>query len=303
MSRVDLAFRRVDDAIAHAEKAVAADGSNASYHGQLADALGSKTNDPKMGMFDKLSLAKRIRKEAEIALQLDPRNESANSDLLTFYLEAPGIAGGSKARAKEIADRVTKIDPAQGYRLQLEIARKEERESDFETLARKAFEAEGSGSFEANLRLASFYLSRQPPNLTTAEKHSREALKIDPLRAGSYNVLANLLVSQKRWPELEGILADSERAIPDNLGPHYQAAKAILLSGDTQQMGRAESYFRKYLAQAPEGGQPSLAGAHWRLGLVLEKMGNKEQARTEIQAAVHLDPNLKAAQDDLKRLK
>jgi len=57
MSKVDLAFRRVDDAVAHAEKAVAADGSKAAYHAQLADAVGSKTGDPNTGMFEKMSLA------------------------------------------------------------------------------------------------------------------------------------------------------------------------------------------------------------------------------------------------------
>jgi tetratricopeptide (TPR) repeat protein len=301
MSRVDLAFRRVDEAVAHAEKAVAGDGGNASYHGQLADALGSKTDDPDLGMFDKLSLAKRIRKEAEVALQIDPRNESANSDLLTFYLEAPGIAGGSKDKAREIASRVTQIDPAQGYLLQLQIARKEERKSDFETLARKAFES-GSKDSRAYLNLAGFYLGQRPPDLATAEGLVRAAMKLDVQRPGPFNTLASILATQKRWSELDQLLADSEKALPDNLGPHYQAARTILVAGDTQQMGRAEGYLRRYLAVPPEGGQPSLAGAHWRLGLVLEKQGHKDQALAEIQNAVSLDPGLKAAQQDLKRL-
>lgn len=273
MSRVDLAFRRAADGVAHAEKAVAGDGSNAAYPGQLADALGSQTNDPAMGMFDKLSLAKRLRKEAEVALQLDPKNESANSALLTFYLEAPGIAGGSRDKAKDLAARVTAIDPAQGYRLQLAVARKEQRKSEYETLARKAFEA-APDSYDANASFAGFYLSLEPPNLAAAEKYARAALKLDPQRVGPYNTLAQVLVSQKRWSDVDQILADSEKAIPDNLGPHYQAAKAILLSSDSEQLGRAESYFRRHIAQPAEGGQPTLAGAHWRLGLLLEKQGH-----------------------------
>lgn len=302
MSRVDLAFGRRDDAVAHAEKAVAADGSNAAYHAQLADALGSKTDDPGAGMFQKLSFAKQLRKEAEAALQIDPRNESANSDLLSYYLEAPGIAGGSKEKAKELAAHVTQLDPAQGYRLQLQIARKEERKSDFEALARKAFEA-GSNSFDAHIGLANFYLSQQPPNLARAEEHARASLKLDSQRIAPYIALAIVTASQSRWDELEQLLAQSEKAVPDDLGPHYQAAKAILLSGESQQLNRAESYFRRYLAQPPEGGEPTLAGAHWRLGLVLEKQGHKEGARAEIQTALNLDPNLKGAQQDLKRLK
>jgi len=76
-----------------------------------------------------------------------------------------------------------------------------------------------------------------------------------------------------------------------------------LLSGDGQQLSRAESCFRKYLTQPPEAGKPSLAAAHWRLALVLEKQGRKDEARGELQTAVKLDPNLKEAQQDLKRLK
>lgn len=302
MSKVDLAFGRRDDAIAHAEKALAADGNNASYHAQLADALGSKTDDPNVGMFQKLSFAKHLRKEAEAALQLDPKNESANSDLLSYYLEAPGIAGGSKDRAKDLAARVVQIDPAQGYRLQMQIARKEERNSELETLAKKAFDA-GANSFEAHMGLSSFYLSQQPPGLAPAEEHTRAALKLDSQRISPYNSLAIILASQKRWEDLDQILAESGKTVPDDLGPHYQAAKAILLSSDTQQLGRAESFLRKYLTQPPEGGEPGLAAAHWRLGLVLEKQGHKEQARAELQAALKLEPDFKPAQQDLKRLK
>ena len=49
-------------------------------------------------MFAKMSLARRFRKEVELALQLDPNNLDANSDLLEYYLEAPGMAGGSTSR-------------------------------------------------------------------------------------------------------------------------------------------------------------------------------------------------------------
>jgi tetratricopeptide (TPR) repeat protein len=67
---------------------------------------------------------------------------------------------------------------------------------------------------------------------------------------------------------------------------------------------RAERYFRKYLSQQePEGETPSLAAARWRLGLALEKENRKEEALREIQAAVKMDPNLKEAQSDLKRVK
>jgi tetratricopeptide (TPR) repeat protein len=42
MSKVDVAFARFDQAIAHAEKAVAADNNSGRYHAQLEDALGPR---------------------------------------------------------------------------------------------------------------------------------------------------------------------------------------------------------------------------------------------------------------------
>jgi tetratricopeptide (TPR) repeat protein len=59
---------------------------------------------------------------------------------------------------------------------------------------------------------------------------------------------------------------------------------------------------RAYLSQSAEGNEPSLAAAHWRLGLILEKEGHKDQAKQELQEALQLDPSLEAAKQDLKRL-
>jgi hypothetical protein len=53
----------------------------------------------------------------------------------------------------------------------------------------------------------------------------------------------------------------------------------------------------------PEAGEPPLAAAHWRLGQVLEKEGKKTDAIVEMEEAVRLQPDLKEAKEDLKRLK
>ena len=302
MSKVDIAFGRWDDAIAHAEKAVAADNNSGNYHAQLEDALGSKMSDPSAGMFQKLSIARRMKQEADLALKLDPKNEDANEDLLEFYWEAPGMAGGGKDKARELADRVLKIDPMLGSYFQAHIAQREKHPDQAERLFKQALQA-NPNHYHSRMELASFYLNQTQPQFPQAEEQARLALKIDPQRIGAYAVLATVLARQARWNELDQLLSDSEKNIPDNLAPHYQAGKFILLSGDAQQLSRAESCFRKYLSQQPEGGTPPLAAAHWRLGLVLEKQGHKDDARIEVQTAVNLDPKLKEAQQDLKRLK
>ncbi len=98
------------------------------------------------------------------------------------------------------------------------------------------------------------------------------------------------------------MIADSKRNVPDDLAPLYQAAKSILVGGQNQDLPRAEKYLQTYLSQPPEGSEPSLSAAHWRLGLVLEKEGHKDQAKQELQDSVRLDPNYEPARKDLKRL-
>jgi tetratricopeptide (TPR) repeat protein len=131
-------------------------------------------------------------------------------------------------------------------------------------------------------------------------------MQIDSGRISAYQILANVYAARGRWAELEQVLETSEKEVPDNLLPHYMAARTLLLAG--KDLPRAEGYFRKYLSQEPEGGAPPLAAAHWRLGQVLEKEGKKAESIKEIQTGVDLKPglaqqNLEEAKKDLKRLK
>lgn len=136
---------------------------------------------------------------------------------------------------------------------------------------------------------------------TVVEKYSREAQALDPGRSEAYSALAQAYALQSRWTELEAVLAKAEKNDSDDLDPYYQAGKALLLQGGD--MARAERFFRKYLRQEAEGERPDLASAHWRLGLVLEKQGRKEEAVAEVEKALQIKPDFEQAKKDLKRLK
>jgi tetratricopeptide (TPR) repeat protein len=306
MSKVSAAFQRWDEAIQQAEKAVSLDQKNAhknaEFQAAVADAVVSKLGSSQAGMFAKMSLSRRFRKEADLALQLDPNNLDANSDLLEFYLEAPGIAGGDKQKAIEIADRMVRANPVRGYLLKLEIATHEKRAaSELEGLVQQAINADPK-LYYARTQAANFYLTQGSTALAHAEEQARQAIRLDPGRVAAYTALATIYAQQGRWKDLDATLADAQREVPDDLAPHYQAAKAILLNPQNQDLARAEKYLRTYLSQPPEGNQPGLAAAHWRLGLVLEKEGHKDQAKQELQQAVSLDPDFEPAKKDLKRL-
>jgi len=278
-----------------AEKAVAADPNNARYHFRMAMIEGEKAQ--KASVIHQLGLARRFKKEAETTLTLDPNHVRALHTMIDFHMQAPGVVGGDKAKARAIADRLMKIDPAEGYRAQVTLARYDKQESRIEELLRKAVEARPA-SYDARMALGDWCGSQK--KFEEAERHAREAVRLHPDRAIPYGLLAVVLVHQDKWTDLDAALVQSEKADPDNLLPYFRAGNNCL--SRKVELPRAERYFRKYLLQEPEPRQPSLSNAHWRLGLVLEQQGRKAEATAEFQEAVSLDSN-SPAKAELKRLK
>jgi tetratricopeptide (TPR) repeat protein len=300
MSKVAEAFGSWDEAISQADKAVSLDRKNAEFQAALADALGSKLSSAHLGMFAQASLAHRFKKEAELALELDPNNVEANEDLMEFHLDAPALVGGDKKKAAELAERMVQVNPVRGYLMKIEFATHEKNRGELESLFQQAIRA-GPTNYYVRVQAANYYLEKGGIYLGQAEEQARQAIEINPSRIGAYITLAMLYVEQGHWKDLDSVLESSERAVSDDLTPFYQAAKSIFTGNRAEELTRAEKYVHLYLSQAPEGNEPSEAAAHWRLGLILEKEGHKAQAREELRQAVSLDPEFEPAKQDLKR--
>lgn len=295
MGRVRQAYNDVEGAHSYAERAVAADGSKAPYHCLLGETSGSKAE--KAGAFSKFGLGRAVKKEAEAGLALDPRYAPCYHLLIAFHLKAPGIIGGDKNKAKELADKLLSLDPVEGNYAQARLVpdnQRAQKDPHFE----KAAQANPK-SYKANVQVAGVYATQKKMDL--AEKHARDALRIDPSRQSAYSLLAQFAVMQDKWAELDSILMLAEKAVPDNLNPHFQAARVAMIRN--KELASAEKFLRKYLTQEPEGGAPTWANARWVLGLVLEKAGRRAEAKSELRAAVSLDPALEGAKKDLDRLK
>jgi tetratricopeptide (TPR) repeat protein len=288
-------FGDLDEAEKLADRAVAANPKEARYHYRLATIAGIKAQ--RASVIHQLGLARKFKKEADATLALNPDHVRTLDMMLSFYLEAPGVMGGDKAKARAVADHLMKIDPVEGYRAEMTLARFEKQNDRIEGLLRKSVEVRPA-SYEAHMDLGNWCAGQK--HFDEAEKHAREAIRLHPDRAGAYGLLAVTLVHQGKWTELDPLLSQAEKAAPDDLVPYYRAANNCLQR--KVELPRAERYFRKYLSQEPEAETPSLAAAHWRLGLVLEKEGRKPEAIAELQTAVKLDGNL-PAKADLKRLK
>jgi tetratricopeptide (TPR) repeat protein len=293
-------FGDLDGAQALAEKALAANGGNADYHFLLARIIGQKAE--KAGIFKGMSLASKFKKECDAALAINPNHVEALRDLMDYYYEAPGIAGGDKKKAWEITDRIMKIDAAQGYLAQVDLLNREKNKDwpKIESLELKAVEA-GPRNYEAQVALAGLYGSSIFKKFEQAEQLDRTAIKLDPGRSAAYAQIVQLFVQQARWTDLDTFVAQAEKNVPDDFNPEYQAAKALLTEG--KDLLRAERYIRNYLTQEPEAETPPSQAAHWRLGQVLEKEGRKQEAIAEMETALKIQPDFKQAKDDLRRLK
>jgi tetratricopeptide (TPR) repeat protein len=297
-SRVQLSFDHPDEALALAEKAVALEPNNADYHYQLAEVCGFMAQ--RAGKLKAFSLARRLRKEAEQALALDPKHLDAKEILVNFYSLAPGIVGGDKNKAAALAQEIARQSPSHGAMAQAELALRAKDEAKAESFYLKALDADPS-DYSIRMALSRFYGSDTHKRWDLVEKHARAALASDPGRSGAYSVLAAVFVHGRRWDELESNLAEATRQVPGNLSPQYQAARLLLVElGDPT---RAERYLRQYLSTEPEGGAPKLGAAHWRLGQSLERQGKRAEAVAEMEMAVKMAPELDEAKKDLKRMK
>lgn len=298
LARIKQASGDLDGALPMAEKLVELDAKNADYRYLLAGIYGQKAEQA--NVFSQMGLARRFKKEAEAAIQLDPKHIEARMGLLEFHMQAPGIVGGDKAKARQLADEIMKIDAARGYLALAVIARREKKAGELEGIYKKAVEA-NPRSYPALMSLANFYGSDAQKKYDLSEKFARDAQKSDPERIGAYSLLAGLAAFRERWQDLDAILALAEKNVPDNFTPYYNAGRVLLTNG--KDLPRAERYFRKYVTLEPEPTAPQHAHAHWRLGNVYEKMGRKAEAVASLETALRLKPDLEDAKKDLKRLK
>lgn len=271
LSQIHNAFGDRESPLPLAERAVALDGKVAKYHRQVAEAVGVMAQHA--GWLQQFVLARRFRHEIDTALAQDPRDLQALGDLMEYYLLAPGLAGGDKDKARATAERIAAVDRVRGFSAQARLAEANGEIGKVDLILHKAVEA-GPGSYRARVALAGWLLSHG--NLEEARAQAAEAARTDGTRVDAYAVLAAVHAKRNQTGELEAVLATAEQQVPDDLLPCYRAAEALLASG--QNLALAERYLRRYLAAEPEGNEPTLSEAHWKLGQVLERQRHTTEA-------------------------
>jgi tetratricopeptide (TPR) repeat protein len=297
LAEVRMSFKDFDGALPLAQHAVDLDGKNSDFHLKLGQVFGEMA--ARASIFSAGSLAVKFRKEVEIAIDLDSRNLDALESMMQFKYQAPGLMGGSKDEARALAEKITLLNPSEGYLAHAKLAELEKNPGQMEADFLQAVQANPK-NYGALTALANFYSHPPHAKYDEAVKHTQFASQLDPQRIGAYGILARVFALQQRWGDLDQILAMAEKNVPDDLRPFYEGAQALLEIG--KEFPRAEGYAKKYLSQEPEGGEPDNADAHRLLGLVFMEEGRKAEARTEILTALRLKPSFKAAKDDMKVL-
>jgi tetratricopeptide (TPR) repeat protein len=103
-------IRDYDNAITAAEKSVAIDAKNSVYHQWLGRIYGGKADRDRS-----FTYARKVKKEFEAAVELNPSNIAARRDLEEYCLQAPWVVGGNKDEAKTQVEAIAALDPIEGH--------------------------------------------------------------------------------------------------------------------------------------------------------------------------------------------
>ena len=297
LARVRAREARLDDARELSEQAVKAAPSSADAHYALAEVSGMRARAG--GILRGLGPARTLKREAEAALEIDPRHADALNLLIQFHGAAPGIVGGDKKQAAALTERLLVADPARAWFARAQDAMREKDSTRAGECWRKAYETETQGA-RARVNLAS-WLAQTRQDIPGAERLAKQATELEPWRIGGWQVLAGVQAHEHRWTELEATFAASEAATGGRREAWHTAATQLLL--EKVEPARAERYLRYYLEREPEIGSFSFAATHWRIAQSLEQQSRVPEAIAELQAALKLDPKFEPAKKDLKRLK
>jgi tetratricopeptide (TPR) repeat protein len=250
-----------DRGIAACEHAVNLDPNKSLYHLWLGRIYGEKAD--RTGIFSAAGMAKRVRTQFERAVEIDPQSWEARTDLAEFYLEAPGIVGGGKDKARSQANLLLPLNPAMAHWVLGRVAEKNKDQATAEREYRAEIES-SHGSVRAWLDLAIFY------------RHT------------------------SRYAEMEQALTTMESRPLDRPESLMDGAGCLLRAGRNYPLG--VRLLRRYLADTPVEAGPRFK-AHYLLGQLLERQGDRRGAAEEYRASLALAHGFSRAQEALKRVR
>jgi tetratricopeptide (TPR) repeat protein len=208
------------------------------------------------------SLAGKVRTEFERAVQLNPKNIEARLDLAEFYIEAPSFMGGGEEKARGQAPLIGSLSRGRDHWIYARVA-------------------------------------EHKKDLTTAEREYRQYIETSNGDSEAWLNFALFLRRQARLPEME------EAIVKLNQAPLSKAEALVEASDTLYRCGRnhplATQLLRRYFTSGPVEGAPAFR-AHYLLGEILERQGDKAGAADEYRISLSLTRNFAPAQHALSRV-
>ncbi len=249
-----------DRGIDACERARNLDPQKSLYYLWLGRIYGEKAD--RAGFLSAAGLAKKVRVSFEKAVELDPGSWEARTDLAEFYLDAPGIVGGGKDKAREQADALMALNPGMSHWVAARIAEKNK-------------------------------------DMVGTERELRAAIAVTHSGARAWLDLVIFLRHANRFDEMNKALQSlEETTVVDRREALMDGASEVLRAGQWYPLG--ERLVRRYLKDPVEEG-PAFK-AHEYLGQLLERQGDRAGAAAEYRTALAMVHEYGRARDGLKRV-
>jgi len=258
LCRVYYAQDMEDAAIQECEQAASQDPGNSDTQMWLGRAYGMKASHAHP--LTAFALARKVHYSFERAVQLDPENIQAMSDLGEFYVEAPAIVGGGLDKARALAVRMQPRFSSQSHRLLALVANENKDSATAESEFKKAVLAGRTPA--AYIDLGQFYQRQNQPD--KALEALKAGIDADRRKDSSLVDAASILIAMNRSPEV------------------------------------AESLLREYLSSPAKSDDAPAFKVRIQLGNLLAHQGNAASAHREYAAAAALASNYAPARKSLQ---
>lgn len=158
-----------------------------------------------------------------------------------------------------------------------------------------------SNNLTARSSLMGFYQMAPGMMGGGVDKAYEQAAAIKKLDANRGHVAyAILYAGEKKFAEAFTEVEEVLKTAPDDYPALFQFGRLTALTGE--RVDRGMEALKKCLMLPPTPGSPGHDAAHWRLGNLWEKEGDKKAARAAYQAALAVNPSFQQAIDALKKL-